>query len=520
MGSRHHTRRRYGQLEINVAIGDLAGRETPAVIVNLFEGVKRPGGATGAVDRALGGLVSELISAGEITGRFGETTLIHTPSAAYRSFGPSRVLVAGLGKSGDFGLDKVRRVTATSLRRLRSASVGSATSIVHGAGIGGLDAGESAEAIAEGAILGLYRFDKYKSKPPDVSGKSLDSLTIIDIDSANQAALEAGVRRGLAYAGAATAARDMVNEPANMFPPVKMAETALSMAGASGVECEVLEKAELEELGMGAYLGVAAGSDQPPKFIHLRLLGDPGNPSNNLWLIGKGITFDTGGISLKPAFRMGEMKGDMAGGAAVIGAITALASLKPRLNVHAVVAATENMPGGSAQRPGDVVRAMNGKYIEVDNTDAEGRLTLADAISYALSKGAGRIVDVATLTGAASIALGKGQSAVFGNDDGLAAAVIAAGERRGEPMWRLPLDETSKRQNKSKVADIKNTGGRPAGSITAAHFIAEFAGETPWVHVDIAATSMASSANGVNAEGATGVLARSLVQLAEDLGSK
>ncbi len=506
-------------LEIKAATGDLTGYETPALIVNLFEGVTSPGGATGAVDRALGGVLSGLISDGEITGRMGETTLVHTPSLAYPSFAPSRALVLGLGKSSDFGVESVRRVTAGALRRLEQASVKRAATIVHGAGIGGLDAGESAEAIAEGALLGVYRFEKYKSKGDEGSGGRLESLTLLDVDPAKRLVLEAGIRRGAAYAGAAMAARDMVNEPGNRFPPSRMAEVACSMARAAGVECRVLDRDAVEELGMGAYLGVAAGSDQPPKFIHLSLMGDVGNPSNNLWMIGKGITFDTGGISLKPPGGMSAMKGDMAGGAAVIGAITALASLRPRINVHAVVAATENMPGGSAQRPGDVVKSMSGKYIEVDNTDAEGRLTLADAISYARSNGAERIVDVATLTGAASIALGRGQSAVFGNDDALTEAVIAAGGRRGEAMWRLPLDEASKKQNKSKVADIKNTGGRPAGTITAAHFISEFAGRTPWVHVDIAATSMADSTDGVNPSGATGVLARSLVQLAEDLAS-
>ena len=280
-----------------------------------------------------------------------------------------------------------------------------------------------------------------------------------------------------------------------------------------------LEREDVEKLGMGAYLGVAQGSHQPPKFIHLTYEGDPSDAKNNIWLIGKGITFDTGGISLKPGAGMGAMKGDMGGGAAVIGAIGAIARLKPRINVHAVVAATENMPGGSAQRPGDVVTAMDGKTIEVDNTDAEGRLTLADAISYAKTKGASRIVDLATLTGAASIALGRGQSAVFSNNDELSDAVITAGESTGEAMWRLPLDDVSKRQNRSKVADIKNTGGRPAGSITAAHFIAEFAGDTPWVHVDIAATNMVNSTNGVLVAGATGVGARSMVRLVEDLSA-
>ena len=504
-------------MEIKVSIGDVTQQETPALIVNLFEGVQTPGGATGAVDSALGGVVSGLISDGEVSGKIGELTLVHTPASAYPSFKPGRVLVAGLGKRDAFGYEQVRRVTASALRRLERASISEAATIVHGAGIGGLEPAASAAAIAEGAVLGLYKFDKYKST--NGSKRKFESLTLVDIVQGNCSALESGVERGETYARAGVAARDMVNEPANRFPPSKMAEVACEVANSAGVGCTVLEREDVEKLGMGAYLGVAQGSHQPPKFIHLTYEGDPSDASNNIWLIGKGITFDTGGISLKPAGGMGAMKGDMGGGAAVIGAIGAIARLKPRINVHAVVAATENMPGGSAQRPGDVVTAMDGQTIEVDNTDAEGRLTLADAISYAKTKGASRIVDLATLTGAASIALGRGQSAVFSNDDELADAVIAAGESTGEAMWRLPLDDVSKRQNRSKVADIKNTGGRPAGSITAAHFIAEFAGDTPWVHVDIAATNMVNSTNGVLVAGATGVGARSMVRLVEDLSA-
>ena len=505
-------------MEIKVTIGDVSQQETPALIVNLFQGVKTPGGATGAVDGALGGVISGLIADGEISGSLGELTLVHTPNSAYPSFKPGRVLVAGLGKRDAFGYDTVRRVTASALRKLERASISEAVTIVHGAGIGGLDPAACAAAIAEGAVLGLYKFDKYKT----TGGKNkpkIESLTLVDIVQDNRPALESGIERGKTYAGAGVAARDMVNEPANLFPPSKMAETACEVANSAGLGCTVLEREDVGKLGMGAYLGVAQGSSQPPKFIHLTYEGDPDDAANNIWLIGKGITFDTGGISLKPGAGMGAMKGDMGGGAAVIGAIGAIAQLKPRINVHVVVAATENMPGPAAQRPGDIVTAMDGKTIEVDNTDAEGRLTLADALGYAKSKGASRIVDMATLTGAASVALGRGQSAVFGNDDELADAVIAAGTTTGEAMWRLPLDDVSKRQNSSKVADIKNTGGRPAGSITAAHFIAEFAGDTPWVHVDIAATNMVNSTNGVLVAGATGVGARSLVRLVEDLSA-
>ena len=506
-------------MEISVTRGNVTERRTDALVVNLFQGVTDPGGATGAVDRALGGLISRLISEGEIKGKSGEFTLIHAPDAAYRGFGPRRVLVAGLGSREKFDLDAVRSVSAEAVRRLERSGIRHAASIVHGAGIAGLDPAGSAEALAEGAVLGGYRFDKYKTSSNEDASPRLERLELVEMDLSKLQALEEGVRRGLIFAGAACLARDMVNEPANLFPPSKMAEVAQAVATAGGLRCTVLDRPEIEKLGMGAYLGVAAGSTQPLKFIHLTYEGDLSSPLNHIWLIGKGITFDSGGISIKPAENMGDMKGDMGGGAAVIAAMQAIAAFKPGTNVHAVVAAAENMPGGSAQRPGDVVRAMNGKYIEVENTDAEGRLTLADAICYAKSKGARRIVDVATLTGAARIALGTGNAAAFSNDDVLTGQFMEAAKKRGEPFWRLPLDPVSKRQNASKVADIKNTGGRPAGAITAAHFIAEFAGDTPWVHLDVAALNFADSARGVIVPGATGIPTRTLAQLALDLAA-
>ena len=500
-------------MEFQVVSGDIASQRVDAAVVNLFQGVKSPGGATGAVDKATGGVISQLIADGELTGKSGELVLIHTPKAAYPGFGPSRVLVAGLGPQDNFDIDAVRTVSAGVARRLRDAGVKSAATIVPGAGIAGLDLAQCAEALAEGTLLGLYRFDKYKS-PNDDAKTGPETLTIVERDQSKVSTIEQGVARGKTFADAAVLARDLVNEPANHLSPTVMAERAKKVADDSGLKCQVLEAADCEKLGMGAYLGVAKGSDQPPKFIHLSYEGDPGNAGNNVWLVGKSITFDTGGISIKPAQGMGNMKGDMGGGAAVIGAMQAIAALKPKINVYGVCAATENMPGGRAQRPGDVVQAMNGKWIEVDNTDAEGRLTLADGIGFAQRNGAKRVVDIATLTGAVIIALGEGNIGVFSNNDELADQVIEAGRRRGEPMWRMPLDPLSKKLNESKIADVKNTGGRSAGSITAAHFIQEFVDEgVPWVHLDIAAVNMTDSARGVLVPGATGQPTRSLIEL-------
>ncbi|MCH7593983.1 MAG: leucyl aminopeptidase [Chloroflexi bacterium] len=507
-------------MELSVVSGDITAQAVDAIVVNLFEGVESPGGATGAVDGAIGGAISSLISAGEIKGSRGEVTVIHTLGDAYAGFAPDRVLVAGLGKSESFDLDGVRSVSAVVARRLRRMNVSSAATIVHGAGIGGLDPEACAEALAEGAILGLYRFDKYKtSSKPTFDETRPATLTLVENDGTKVPALEAGVARGKVFAGASLAARDMVSEPANVLHPTRLAEIATEIASAGGMEIEVLERADCEALEMGAYVGVSHGSHQPLKFIHMTYEGDPGDPDNNLWIVGKGITFDSGGISIKPAANMGAMKGDMSGGAAAIAAMQGIAALAPALNVHMVCAATENMPGGGAQRPGDVVIAMGGKSIEIDNTDAEGRLTLADAIGFAKSKGAKRIVDIATLTGAMVVALGNGHSGAFSNDDELVGQVIAAGATRGEPIWRMPLDPITKKQNKSDIADLKNTGGRGGGSITAAHFIGEFVGDTPWVHLDIAATNMGRSVHDWEPTGATGVPTRALIQLALDLGA-
>ncbi|MBT7004812.1 MAG: leucyl aminopeptidase [Chloroflexi bacterium] len=504
-------------MKITVVQSDVTEIEADVLVVNLFEGVTSPRGATGAVDSALGGLISELISDGEISGSASELTLIHTPNFAYPNFKPSRVLIAGLGSNKGFNTDSARKVSAAVIRKLRVVGVQNAAMIVHGAGIGNLDASSSAQAVVEGVLLGAYRFLKYRTT--DKKRKSdLAHLIVVESDSAKISSIEVGVDRGIAYSEAEVLARDLVNEPANKLSPSDLADTAIRVATENGLECTVLEEADVTALGMGAFVGVSQGGARPLKFIHLTYEGDKPNAENNLWLIGKGITFDSGGISLKPGAGMGKMKGDMGGGASVIAAIQAISRLKPQLNVHVVCAATDNMPGGSAQRPGDVVTAMNGMTIEIDNTDAEGRLTLADAIGYAKSKDAVRIVDVATLTGAARVALGDGVSPVFGNDDELLNAVLETSETVGEPMWRLPLDSVTKRQNASNIADLKNTGGRGGGSTTAAHFIADFAGDTPWVHIDVAATSMLDSTRGWMTAGATGVPTRSLIELAMKLG--
>lgn len=366
-------------------------------------------------------------------------------------------------------------------------------------------------------MLGLYAFRHHITKEPEFG--EIKSLTMVSPDRGKVASLRRASNKGKIVAEATNLARDMVNEPSNHMTPTDMAEMAAWLAKNYGFDITVLEREEVEKLGMGAFLGVAKASEQPPKFIVLTYKGRQSRDID-IALVGKGITFDSGGISLKPAEGMEEMKGDMAGGASVIAATSAIAQLKPRINVMAVVAATENLPGGNAIKPGDVLKAMSGKTIEIISTDAEGRLTLADALAYAKQKKAKQIIDVATLTGACRTALGDVASGGFTNNQELFDKVIAAGKEAGEKIWPMPMYEEYKEQNKSEVADIKNTGGRLAGASTAAQFLAEFAGDTPWVHLDIAGTSILDKERNYAVKGATGVPVRTLVNLVLALAKK
>lgn len=494
-------------MELKVVSGDIAQLPVDAILVNLCEGVDKPGGATAAVDAALGGAISQLIADGEIKGKLHQVTLLHT----LNKIPPKRVAVVGLGKAAELTLDRVRGAVGEACRALRRARAGTVASILHGAGARGLDPSQAAQAIAEGALLGLYTFRQHLSKIEN--GAEIKEFQLVLQDDALRPAVEEGMRAGRIMAEATALARDMSNQPANFMTPAQMAEEARKVAQAHGLGLQVLERQQMQELGMGGLLGVSQGSHQPPQFIILTYQG--GQPGEKpLGLIGKGITFDSGGISLKPSEGMGGMKADMSGGAAVIAAMQAIAQLKPRLNVTGLVPATENMPGGSAYRPGDVLRIYGGKTVEVISTDAEGRLILADALSYGQKLGLGHMIDLATLTGACHVALGNSYSGAFGNNQELLNQVVAAGKEAGERHWPLPLEEEYKEQLKSEVADIKNSGGRYGGAITAALFLSEFVGDTPWVHLDIAGTADSEKERGYLVKGATGVGVRTLVHLA------
>jgi leucyl aminopeptidase len=499
-------------MEITVEPGDITKTAAPCAVVNLFEGVTAPGGATGAMDRALGGQISELIASGDIRGRAGEMTLLHT----FGKVPTPRVLVAGLGKSADFDIDKVRDLGAALGRFMRGKRIAGFATIAHGAGIAGLDPEACAQALTEGAALGLYRFDKHKKTDDDAF--AVESMTIVESDSGRLAALQRASERGGIIADAVNFARDLTNEPANVLTPAEFAARAEKLAQETGLGCKIMDRDQVAEMGMNAFLGIARGSAQPPKFIMLTWRG--GGDAKPIGYVGKGITFDTGGISIKPNEGMQEMKGDMSGGGAIVATMGALARLKAPVNVTALVPATENMPGGNAVKPTDVLRAMNGKTIEVINTDAEGRVILSDALSYAMQLDLSPVVDVATLTGAISVALGNVAYGVMSNNDALVERIRQASQKAGEKCWQLPMFPEYRELNKSNVADVRNSGGRGAGSISAAFFLREFVDDRPWAHLDIAGVDFYDAERGVNVKGGSGIPVRTLINLALDLGAR
>lgn len=487
-------------MQIKVQSGDIASVQADAIVLGLFEGVTAPDGNAGAVDQAMGGALGQLIASGDLRGKQGEMTLLHTLGR----LPASRVVVVGLGKQDAFDIDKVRSLSGDLARFLRRNRVKN-VAIADAAGLGVED---SAAAIAEGMLLGTYRFMRHKKADDEAD---VESLTIVEPDASKIGALERGVERGRIMAEQTNFSRDLANEPANYLTPTELADRAQKMAAETGLECEIYGPDWLKQKGMGGVLGVASGSAQEPRFIVLRYKG--AGDEKPVALVGKGITFDTGGISIKPAAGMWEMKGDMSGGASVISAMGAIGRLKPAINVVGIVPATENMPSGTAVKPGDVLVTMIGKTIEVDNTDAEGRLILSDGLAYAVEQGATAIVDVATLTGAISIALGNVAMGAMGNDAGLMERIKRAAAAAGEKVWELPMWEEYREQIHSDVADIKNTGGRGAGSITAAMLLREFVNDVPWVHLDIAGVDIYERDKGVIVKGSSGIPVRTLVQL-------
>ncbi|HWQ34396.1 MAG TPA: leucyl aminopeptidase [Blastocatellia bacterium] len=475
--------------------------ECDALVVAIYEGEKPDAGALADLDKRSGGIITSLIETGELTGKAGETAYVHNPG----DIKARRLLLIGAGKLEDFKPDNVRRMAGTAARTLRAKNVRRFAFLRRSQ----IPLGESVQAAVEGAMLALYDTDKYRTS--DKEERLIEEM-ILATTEGDTDELRRGVERGRILAEATNFARDLINEPANVLTPTELARRAEESAQTFGLEVDVLDEARMKELGMGSLLGVSQGSAEPAKLIVLSYTPNE-EAKETIGIIGKGLTFDSGGISIKPADGMEKMKYDMAGGATTIAAMRAIAQLKPAINVIGLVGAVENMPGGRAQRPGDVVRSMAGKTIEIINTDAEGRLVLADVLAYARKLGATKLVDLATLTGAVSIALGDVYVAALGNNQEWLDAVIEAGRRAGEKIWQLPLDKDYREQIKSEIADIKNTGGRKAGTITAAWFLREFVEETPWVHLDIAGTAWNDSNKPFLSSGPTGVCVRTLAGL-------
>jgi leucyl aminopeptidase len=458
------------------------------------------------VNSLLGGLLQAMYDDGEFKAELGEMITVHPLG----KLAAKRVVVMGLGAQGKMNTQSIRRVSAIASRYVQQTGAHQITLTLH-SDEWSIDVNDSVQAEVEGALLGLYTFKKYKQANTNGNGWGISRINLL-VNHTNEKKLGLSVDQGIALAEATNFARDLVNEPANVLTPAELANRASAMAKQFGLECQVLDRPGMQELGMGGLLAVAQGSVEPPKFIVLRYQGAPESENRGIALVGKGITFDTGGISLKSPEGMHQMKGDMAGAAAVIGAMHAIASLKPAMNVTALVPTTENMPSGTAYRPGDILRIMNGKTIEIVNTDAEGRLVLADALSYAVKNGLSPIIDVATLTGGIVVALGSVMSGIFCNNQELSNEIIAAGQIAGEKFWPMPLDDEYKEAIQSDIADIKQTGGKYASAVTAAKILEHFVGDAQWAHLDIAGTDFIDSKKPYQEHGATGVAVRTLAE--------
>ncbi len=464
------------------------------------------------IDTLLEGLLHERCQDGEFQGHLGELLTIHPAGR----LAVKRVVVVGLGEQEKVDTQAIRRASAIASRYLQNTAAKQIVLAPYG-DLSHLDDALVAQAQVEGALLGVYQFRGYQSSGNN--GTSVSQVLLL-ADDEHKNIYEQALHKGQILAEATNFARDLINEPPNVLSPTELAHRATAMAKQYGLESEVFDEAKIKQLGMGGLLGVTQGSAQPPHFIILRYRGAPQSSDKGMALVGKGITFDTGGISLKPADHMDEMKGDMGGAAAVIGAMQAIADLKPSINVTALVPTCENMPGGSAFRPGDILRILNGKTIEIVNTDAEGRLILADALSYATREGFSPVIDLATLTGGIVVALGSTMTGLFCNDESLTNDILTAGRIAGEKFWPMPLDDEYGDQIKSDIADIKQTGGRPASSVTAAKILQQFIdGSARWAHLDIAGTSYIDTTKSYQEKGATGVGVRTLTELVLSLAN-
>ncbi|HUE56972.1 MAG TPA: leucyl aminopeptidase [Candidatus Udaeobacter sp.] len=492
-------------MQMTLETKSFAALETEALVSYVFEETDPLQGRIAEIDQAAAGLLRKLAKSGELTGKTLEFTLVHAPAGLKAA----RLLLVGAGKREQWNSATVRKIAGAALRYLKTRSVKNFALLVRE----GNTTEEIAQAIAEGALTADFETDKYKTDKKN--DKNIETVLVAGFSDAERAAGGKGLSKGRIIAEAQNFTRELVNEPSNKLTPRILAEKAEAMAREAGLSVEILDEKKISDLKMGALLSVAQGSVEPPRMIVITynpLSAKPGSPV--IGLVGKAVTFDTGGISIKPADGMEKMKYDMAGGATMLGVMRALASLKPSVKVICVVPSTENMPGGKAQKPGDIQTAMSGKTIEVLNTDAEGRLILADGVHYAKQLGATHLIDAATLTGAIVVALANINVGVFGSDQAFTDKLLTSSKAAGEKMWQMPIDDDYREFIKGSFADIQNIGsGKGGGAITGAMFIKEFTGDSPWIHLDIAGTAWNDEAKPWLAKGPTGVALRTLVHL-------
>jgi len=492
-------------MQITLESKPFAGIETEALVSYVFEESDPVQGRVSEIDKLAGGLLAKLAKSGELTGKTLEFTLIHAPAGLKAT----RLLLVGAGKKEQFNAATLRKISGAALRYLKARSVKNLALLVRE----GHATEESAQVVTEGVLTGDFESDKYKTDKKN--DKRIESVSVSGYSDSERGAGEKGLAKGRIIADSQNFARDLINEPSNKMTPAILAQKAEAMAKAAGLSVEILDEKRIAELKMGALLSVSQGSVEPPRMMVITYnppAAKPGGPV--IGLIGKAVTFDTGGISIKPADGMEKMKYDMAGGATMLGVMRALAALKPNVKVICVVPSTENMPGGRAQKPGDIQTAMSGKTIEVLNTDAEGRLILADGVHYAKQLGATHLIDAATLTGAVVVALASINVGVFGSDQAFTDKLLASAKVAGEKMWQLPVDDEYRDFIKGTVADIQNiSSGKGGGATIGAMFIREFTGDSPWIHLDIAGTAWNDDAKPWLAKGPTGVALRTLVHL-------
>ena len=490
-------------MQIQIESQPYASVESDALVTYVFDKDDKFDGVLGEINRGMNGRLAALASSGEITGKVLELLLLHFPEG----LAAKKLLLVGAGKPAKFQVSDLRKIAGTALRQLKSRGVKKFTFLVREGEMGAA----AAQAVVEGLIVADFESNKYHTEKKE---REIQSVGLAGFDSSVD--LHSAIQQARILAESQNFARDLINEPSNKLTPRILASKAEAMAKEAGLGIEILDERKIAELKMGALIGVAQGSIEPPRVIVLRYT--PENPQKDgpvLGLVGKAVTFDTGGISIKPANNMEKMKYDMGGGATMLGAMRAIAALKPSVPVIAVIPATENMPGGRAQKPGDVQTAMSGKTIEVINTDAEGRLILADGVFYARKLGATHLIDAATLTGAIEVALANVHVGAFGVPREYLDTFLESAKAQGEKMWPMPMDDEYQQMIKSDIADIRNTGsGKGGGASTGAWFIKEFAEDTPWIHLDIASTCWVDEGRPWLAKGPTGIAVRSIVDFA------